>query len=303
MPKKILIVDDEKLVTETLAGMLRHRGFEVLEALDGDTALGFIQNQTPDLVLLDMKLPGVDGLEILKILRKDYPNVFVIVVTGYSVEYKEKVEQIGSDGFFIKPILAIDLEEKIEELFSKERRAPVLSQEPETSAKETTKQPPESIPEEKIIPKAKILVIEPRDMLASMMQEYFSRRELCEGEYEVKWMNLTVSLQHLDFLRYFQPDIILFDVVLVGLYGEIATALMKLPHPPKEIILFGDPATKWDDADAVFQKGILYVPTPLDPDKHQLPHKEILDRLSESLKEACIKHGLFHIKGEKAKDE
>lgn len=302
MPKKILIVDDEKLVTQTLSGMLRHRGFEVLEALDGDTALGFIQNQTPDLVLLDMKLPGIDGLEILKILRKDYPNVFVIVVTGYSVEYKEKVEQIGSDGFFVKPILAIDLEEKIEELFSKERRAPVLSQAPETPLKETTKQPSESIPEEKIIPRAKILLIEPTELLASMMQEYFSKRELCGGDYELKWMNIATSLTHEDFLRYFQPDIVLFDMVLVGLYGEFATALMKLPHPPKDIILFGDPATNWQDA-ATFQKGTVYVETPLDPEKFQLPHKEVLDRLSQALKTACIKHELYHIKGEKKKDE
>lgn len=301
MPKKILIVDDEKLVTETLAGMLRRRGFEVLEVLDGNSALQFIQNQTPDLVVLDMKLPDIDGLEILKVLRKDYPNVLVIVVTGYSVEYKEKVERIGADGFFIKPILAIDLQDKIEELFIRGRQAITSSQTRQIPLKETVQQVPESIPEEGIIPRAKILLIEPTELLASMMQEYFSRRDLCEGDYEIKWMNTTTSLSHMDFLRYFQPDIILFDIVLVGLYGEFATALMNLPHPPKEIILFGDPATNWQDA-ATFQKGIVYVETPLDPDKFRLPHKDVLDRLNKYLKEACIKHGLYRIKGEKKKD-
>ena len=76
---------------------------------------------------------------------------------------------------------------------------------------------------------------------------------------------------------------------------------MDLPNPPKEIILFGDPATKWEDADSLIKRGLLFIPTPLDP-QYKLPHKDILDKLAESLKRACIKHGLYRIKGEKKKD-
>lgn len=301
MSKKILIVDDEKLITETLAGMLRHRGYEVLEALDGETALKFLQEQTPDLVLLDMKLPGIDGLEVLKTIRKDYPNVFVVVMTGYDVEYKKKVEHIGSDGFFVKPILVSDLKEKIEELFSKGRPTPLPAKEIPASLKESPEAPQEAVPEEKILPKANILLIEPREMLVGLMQDYFSRREYCEGDYEIRSTSITEGLRHLDAIRYFQPDIVLFDVALVGIFGEFATTLMNLPNPPKEIILFGDPATKWEDADTLIKRGLLYIPTPLDP-QYKLPHKDILDRLAQSLKRACIKHGLYRIKGEKRKD-
>jgi two-component system response regulator (stage 0 sporulation protein F) len=302
MSKKILIVDDERIITETLAGMLRHRGYEVMEALDGESAIKFIQEQTPELVLLDMKLPGIDGLEVLKTIRRDYPNVFVVVMTGYDVEYKRKVEQIGSDGFFVKPILVNVLKEKIEELFSKERPTVAIVKEMPAPLEKVSEVPPEAIPEEKIVPKANILLIEPRQMLAGLLKDYISRREYSEGDYEINWTSVTEGLRHIDAIRYFQPDIILFDVALVGIFGEFAITLMNLPNPPKEIILFGDPATKWEDADTLIKRGLLYIPTPLDP-QYKLPHKDILDRLVQSLKSACIKHGLFRIKGEKRKDE
>lgn len=302
MPKKILIVDDEELVTETLAGMFQLKGFDVMRALDGETSLKLIQENTPHLVLLDIKLPGIDGLEVLKTLRQDYPQVFVVVMTGYDVEYKKRVEQIGCDGFFVKPILVNELKARIEELFTAERPQKYVFKGHVLSMPDLAKLLPDGVPEEKIIPKANILLVEPREMIVGLLEDYFSRREYSGGDYEIKWATVTATLKHIGFIQHFQPDIILFDVALVGLYGEFATTLMNLSYPPKEIILFGDPTTKWEEADALIKRGSLYIPTPLDP-KYQLPHKDILDRLSQALKSTCIKHGLFRIKGEKKKDE
>ena len=291
MSKKILIVDDEKLVTETLSGILQLRGYQILQAFDGETALTMLRDSSPDLVLLDMKLPGIDGLEVLKTIRKDHPGVFVIVTTGYDALYKKKVDQIGSDGFFVKPVLVSDLRDKIEELLSSGasvavgRKTTVISEE-----KLVVQQ--DDILEDKIIPKAKILIIEPKEIIADLLKDYFSNKEYLHAEYELKWYGLIENIEHFDSNYHFQPDIILFDVALVGLYGEFAASLMDFPHPPQEIILFGDPALKWEEVESLVKRGLLYVPTPLDP-PHQLPHKDILDKLGESIKRACIKHRLY----------
>ncbi|RJP29196.1 MAG: response regulator [Candidatus Omnitrophota bacterium] len=291
MPKKILIVDDEKLVTETLAGMLQLRGYQVLQAFDGETALARLKDSAPDLVLLDMKLPGIDGLEVLKTIRKDYPGMFVVVTTGYDSQYKKKVDQIGSDGFFVKPVLVSDIKEKIEALFSKGAAPTIGSKTTATLDKEPVVNE-KDLPEDKIIPKAKILLIEPREMLVGLLEEYFSNKECTQAEYEIKWFGMVEDAKHLDSIHHFQPDIILFDVALVGLFGEFAASLMDFPYPPKEIILFGDPAMKWEEADNLIKRGLAYVATPLDP-KYMLPDKEILEKLSDSLKRACIKHKLY----------
>jgi DNA-binding response OmpR family regulator len=292
MPKKILIVDDEKLVTETLAGMLQLRGYQVSKAFDGEAALARLKDSAPDLVLLDMKLPGIDGLDVLKTIRKDYPEVFVVVTTGYDSQYKKKVDQIGADGFFVKPVLVSDLKEKIEELFNKGKPKPATDTLTIMMSEKATVSKEEDIPEDKIIPKAKILLIEPREMLVGLLEDYFSNKECTQAEYEIKWLGMVEDAKHLDSIHHFQPDIILFDVALVGLFGEFAASLMDFPNPPKEIILFGDPALKWEEADDLIKRGMSYVATPLEP-KYMLPDKEILERLSASLKRACIKHKLY----------
>ena len=93
MPNNILIVDDQVELTKILGEYFRvKKGYNVLTATDGKVALNVIREQTPELVLLDMKLPSVNGLEILKILRKDYPGTKVIVMTAYDTEFKKEID-------------------------------------------------------------------------------------------------------------------------------------------------------------------------------------------------------------------
>lgn len=298
MPKKILIVDDEKLITETLAGMLKFAGYEISEAFDGESAIKFLKDSTPDLVVLDMKLPGIDGIEVLRTIRQSYPDTFVVVMTGYDVEYKKKVDQIGAEGFFVKPILVEALKEKIEEIFSAKSPKTPTAKESLLSTEKTPAQPREAISEAEIIPKARILLIEPREMLTDFLDSVLSSEECCEAEYEIKnWTGMLEGADHSELIRHFKPDIVLFDVAMVGMFGEFAVSLMKLPSPPKEIILFGDPETKMEDTDVIIKRGTIYIPTPLDRDKYDLPHREIMEKLLNTLKSVCIKHGLFYKKG------
>jgi DNA-binding response OmpR family regulator len=286
--KKVLIVDDEKFVTDTLEGFFHRRGYQIFKAEDGSSCLKVIKNENPDLVLLDIKLPELNGIEILKVIRGDYPWVRTIVMTAYDLEYKKQVDSIGCDAFFLKPLLIEELTQKVEELLAEAR---VQAEIPLASKTPTTPAPlVRDIPQD-ALPKARLLVVSPRNLICSLLRDYFSQREICAGIYEVS----EAGLEQLEQIKKFLPDIILLDVMLIGMLGEFGLTLMKMPQPPKEIILFGDPAIKWEEAEALIRRGTKFVPIPSDLYDKMHPIKETVRRLNETIKEVCFKHGLFSL--------
>ncbi len=104
MPGTLLVVDDEPQILRAVAGVLQDEGFEVLTAPDGETALKMVAAETPDLVLLDIALPGLDGLEALTELKRQHPLLPVIMVSAYgSVENAVKATRLGAFDFIEKP--------------------------------------------------------------------------------------------------------------------------------------------------------------------------------------------------------
>jgi two-component system nitrogen regulation response regulator NtrX len=104
----ILIVDDEPAILQGLRGLLSDEGFEVQAAENGYEALKAIDQETPDLVLLDLWMPGIDGLETLKEIKKESPNTPVIIVTGHgNIETAVKATKLGAFDLIEKP-LSID---------------------------------------------------------------------------------------------------------------------------------------------------------------------------------------------------
>ncbi len=115
MRMTILIVDDEKTIRWSLGEGLRNAGFEILEAASGEEGLQLFTDKTPDCVLLDMRLPGIDGLEVLRRMRKENPDVPVIVMTAYG-EVDKAVEsmKLGSYDFLTKPFMIEKIKVTIE---------------------------------------------------------------------------------------------------------------------------------------------------------------------------------------------
>ena len=104
----VLIVDDEEKIIESLEGILSDDGFEVLHAFNGYEALKKIETESPDIVLLDIWMPGMDGIETLKEIKKDYPTLPVIIITGHgSIESAVDATKSGAFDFLEKP-LSID---------------------------------------------------------------------------------------------------------------------------------------------------------------------------------------------------
>lgn len=101
---KILVVDDDKSIRVTLSQALEASGFIVAAAVDGEHALEKFRSDVFDLVLLDMKMPGMDGMEVLRRLKEDRPTQPVIMITGFgTVETAVEALKIGAVDYIQKP--------------------------------------------------------------------------------------------------------------------------------------------------------------------------------------------------------
>ena len=104
----LLIVDDEPSILQSLGGLLSDEGFEVTTAVNGYEALKIIEVESPDLVLLDIWMPGIDGIETLKEIKKENPNIQVIIITGHgTIETAVRATKLGAYDLIEKP-LSID---------------------------------------------------------------------------------------------------------------------------------------------------------------------------------------------------
>lgn len=102
---RILVVDDEERMCRSLSSLLENEGYQVATASDGNEALDRYQEAIPDLVITDIKMPGLDGIGLLERLRADDPEAMVILMTGYaSLESAVAAVNIGAYDYIMKPI-------------------------------------------------------------------------------------------------------------------------------------------------------------------------------------------------------
>ena len=117
----ILIVEDNELNRDMLSRRLERRGFEVSIAVDGQEGLDMIKSKRPDLVLMDMDLPIIDGWEATRQAKNDssISAIPIIALTAHALaEHREQAEEAGANDFDTKPIEMPRLLEKIEKLLS-----------------------------------------------------------------------------------------------------------------------------------------------------------------------------------------
>ena len=105
MPGTICIVDDEPAILNTLSSILEDEGYQVTIAKTGEEALNVIQREPPDVVLLNIWMPELDGLEVLKRVRGQFPNMMIIMMSGHgSVETVVKAMKLGAYDYLEKPL-------------------------------------------------------------------------------------------------------------------------------------------------------------------------------------------------------
>ena len=138
MPKeRILIVDDEKNIVSSLTGILLDEGYEVIVTGDGVEALEIIQADPPDLVLLDIWLPGMDGIEVLKTVKDYHPEIAVLIMSGHgTIDTAVKATKLGAQDFIEKPFSLERITRSLEEVLNNKRSPSKVEEKPAPSPKE-----------------------------------------------------------------------------------------------------------------------------------------------------------------------
>ena len=120
----VLVVEDESVVREVVVKYLRREGFRTLEAADGDTACSFVEREVPDLVVLDLMLPGLDGLGVCRWIRAR-SEVPVIMLTARGEEADRIVGlELGADDYVTKPFSPRELAARVKSVLRRARRPP-----------------------------------------------------------------------------------------------------------------------------------------------------------------------------------
>ena len=114
MPSKILLVDDEREFVQTLSERLLMRDMGSAVAYDGESALEVVREDEPDVMILDLKMPGIDGIEVLRRVKATQPEIEVIILTGHGSDAdRTTCLELGAFAYLQKPVDVEELGETI----------------------------------------------------------------------------------------------------------------------------------------------------------------------------------------------
>lgn len=119
MPKRVLVAEDEPNIVESLRFLLRRAGFDVTSVLDGEAALVELRARPPDLLILDLMLPGRNGFEVLKAVKSDAAlralPVLILTAKGQPQD-RRRAEEIGVESFMTKPFSNREIVDEVQRL-------------------------------------------------------------------------------------------------------------------------------------------------------------------------------------------
>jgi two-component system response regulator CpxR len=123
-PQKVLLVDDEKDFVQVLSERLQTRSMESAIAYNGEEALSILESDEPDVIVLDLKMPGIDGIETLRRVKSSHPDTEVIILTGHGSEREEALAgELGAFAYLHKPVDIDELAKIMKEAYRKVREA------------------------------------------------------------------------------------------------------------------------------------------------------------------------------------
>jgi len=120
MPLKLLIADDEPKIRAMLTGCLEQDGLTIVAAASGDEAVKLVAQDPPQLMIVDMKMPGLNGLEVLQQVRATNPQIGVFLLTGYDDDViEQKARELGALGIIHKPPIFAEVRQLVKDPITK----------------------------------------------------------------------------------------------------------------------------------------------------------------------------------------
>ena len=210
MGKKVLIVDDEERVVQSIAGVLEDEGFRVVKAKSGEEAIDVFQEEKPDVTLLDIWMAGMDGMEVLRRLRRMTPNCQVIMISGHAtIATAMTAVKLGAFDFIEKPLSLDVLLATVRQALEKQRELAAVPRVGETTPRGTFQPGPPSSPLQEAVLRS------PEALLRKGMS-FLPQRTL-------------------------KRSMVLYGT---GLHSGKKTGLLLQPLPPNSGILFGNIASE-----------------------------------------------------------
>ncbi|MBC7475455.1 MAG: response regulator [Candidatus Sericytochromatia bacterium] len=205
MSEKILLVDDEEAIIESIEFALKQEGFEVVKAGDGQEALQKVQLEKPNLIVLDLMLPEVSGLEVCRILRRERNEVPIIMLTAKGEEIDRVIGlEVGADDYLVKPFSLRELTARIRALLRRSKPSDAESGNVEMHQYEDLSM---NLTEHKVTVKGKLVELSPKEfkilaMLMSSPNKVFSREDLLEQVWGLDFYGDTKTVDvHIRWLR------------------------------------------------------------------------------------------------------
>jgi len=220
-PKSILIVDDETSVTLPLESFFEQRGYQVFRAFYGDQAIEQLEKNRPQLVILDMQMPGMDGVTVLEKIHAEYPDTKVLVITAYADRYQKELERFHAAEVRTKPISLGEMTGIVEALL------------------EGKAAPKSAAPKGKSPSEVRILCVEgDREMYEQVLTPYF---QTAGQKVTYQLAHATTPEEAFLLVGEFQPHLILLNTVRLPIgveSGRLAANLVKASKIPAEVILY-----------------------------------------------------------------
>ncbi len=228
MEKVILVADDEPAVALSLEEYFRLKGYQVLRAFYGDQALEQIRAKQPALVVLDLHMPQMDGIGVLEVIRKSFPNIRTLVITGRLDRYQKDLDRLRPEKVLLKPVSLEEVTRSVELLLGEGKAAPAGPRKAGATGR------------------VRLLFIEGNaEVYERVLKPYFESSDRAAG-YETALAKSPAEAFRL--LGEFRPQVVVLDGTRmpVGVNpGRLAADLSAAPNPPAEVILHSLALRDW----------------------------------------------------------
>jgi DNA-binding NtrC family response regulator len=279
---KVLLVDDEEDYVKTMAERMEMRDVGPQVALSGEEALEILKKDSPDVMVLDLRMPGIDGMEVLERVKKEHPHIEVIILTGHGSEKEEKeARRLGAFEYLQKPAdtshllgtirsawakslkAAVDFIKESKDDFDKSITAAVLAEAgaqemaKETLQPSTTSKDPTPAGDEISERTIKVLLVDDEEDFVRTMAERMGMRDLgsdvaLDGE------------QALAMLEDEIPDVMVLDLRMPGIDGmEVLRRVRKL-YPTIQVIIMTGHGSDEEEKEARRLGAFDYLEKPVD---------------------------------------